>query len=91
MQPEAERHRPDQNRGEPWRSIIGTIEDDAVDAPEPPTIAIDNLLIQKVSADVHYPPPRICSGITTIAISAHPIVSRASRPLPIGPLVCTFT
>ena len=88
MQPIPERSGADDNRRRGGAAGPAGVEQNAIDSAHLAAVAIDDALVEHIPHDVHHQPPKISSGMTTIAISAPRIVSVASRPLPSGPLVC---
>ena len=91
VQPIAERGGTDDDCRETERLVGSGVEHNPIDPAHLASVSIDHALVQHIPNDIHHQPPKISSGMTTIAISAPRTVSVARSPLPSGPLVCVPT
>src|SRR5215208_233642 len=90
-EPAREGHRPDLDEGDARRRALAQLGDDAVDLAHLGLVPVDHLLVEDVADELHRQPPRISSGIATIASTKPSAITNSTAALAIVPLRCSFT
>src|SRR3954452_13401517 len=81
----------DLHEGDGRRRALAQLGDDAVALAHLGLVAVDHLLVEDVADELHRQPPRISSGIVTIASTQPSAITNSTAALAIVPLRCSFT
>src|SRR5215203_2164093 len=90
-EPTRERHRPDLDEDDARRLTFAQLDNESVDLADLRLAAVDQLLVEDVSDELHRQPPRISSGIVTTASTKPSAMMNSTAAFAILPLRCSFT